>query len=77
LAGLKRETHRLVDAYQSGVIEFDDLKERRVRVAEECRRLEEGSNSLKQQRQGQVRQTALATTVEEFCRNISARSSEL
>jgi DNA topoisomerase VI subunit B len=39
--------------------------------AEECRRLEERLSSLEQQRQGQQRQAALATTVEEFCRNIS------
>jgi site-specific DNA recombinase len=72
MAGLKRESQRLIDAYQSGVIELNDLKERRERVAEECRRLEERLNSLEQQRQGQQRQAALATTVEEFCRNISA-----
>ena len=71
MAGLKRESQRLIDAYQSGVIELNDLKERRERVAEECRRLEERLNSLEQQRQGQQRQAALATTVEEFCRNIS------
>ena len=72
LARLERESKRLIDAYQSGIIELDDLKERRERVAEECRRLEERLSSLEQQRQGQQRQAALATTVEEFCRNISA-----
>jgi site-specific DNA recombinase len=72
LAKLERESKRLIDAYQSGIIELDDLKERRERVAEECRRLEERLSSLEQQRQGQQRQAALATTVEEFCRNISA-----
>src|SRR5262249_34899897 len=56
----------------TGIIELDDLKERRERVAEECRRLEERLSLLEQQRQGQQRQAALATTVEEFCRNISA-----
>src|SRR5262245_49033108 len=72
MAGLKRESQRLIDAYQSGVIELDDLKERRERVAEERRRLEERLNSLERQKQEQQRQAALATTVEEFCRNISA-----
>ncbi len=61
----------MIDAYQSGVIELDELKERRERIAEECRRVEERLSSLEQQRQGQQRQAALATTVEEFCRNIS------
>jgi len=72
MAGLEREGQRLIDAYQSGVIDLDDLKERRERIAEECRRLEERLNSLEQQKQGQQRQAALTTTVEEFCRNISA-----
>ncbi len=71
LVGLEREGQRLIDAYQSGVIELDDLKERRERVAEECQRLEERLSSLEQQKQGQQRQVALAATVEEFCRNIS------
>ncbi len=72
LVKLEREGQRLIDAYQSGVIELDELKERRERIAEECRRLEGRASSLEQQRQGQQRQAALATTVEEFCRNISA-----
>src|SRR4029450_4835872 len=55
----------------SGVIELGDLKERRERVAEEWRRLEDRSISLRQQKQEQQRQAALATPVEEFCRNIS------
>lgn len=65
MAGLKREGQRLIGAYQSGVIELDDLKERRERVAKECRRLEERLSSLEQQQQGQQRQAALATTAEE------------
>jgi site-specific DNA recombinase len=72
LVKLERESQRLIDAYQSGVIELGELKVRRERIAEECRRLEERLSSLEQQRQGQQRQAALATTVEEFCRNISA-----
>ncbi len=72
LVGLQRESQRLIDAYQSGIIELDDLKERRERVAEECRRLEERLTALEQQKQGQQRQAELARTVEEFCRNIGA-----
>src|SRR5262245_45011969 len=59
-------------AYQSGVIELSDLKERRERVSEECKRLEEKLIALKQQQQEQQRQAALATTIEEFCRNINS-----
>ena len=72
LVKLEREGQRLIDAYQSGVIELDELRERRERIAEEYRRLDERLSSLEQQRQGQERQAALATTVEEFCRNINA-----
>ena len=72
LSALRREDQRLIDAYQLDVIELDDLKERRERIAEECRRLEERLTSLTQQQQEQQRQAALATTVEEFCRNISS-----
>jgi chromosome segregation ATPase len=72
LAALRREGQRLIDAYQSGVIELSDLKERRERVSEECKRLEEKLIALKQQQQEQQRQAALATTIEEFCRNINS-----
>ena len=71
LSALQREGQRLIDAYQSGVIDLGDLKERRERITEECRRLDERLSSLRQQQQEQQRQAALATTVEEFCRNIS------
>ena len=53
LVKLERESQRLIDAYQSGVIELGELKVRRERIAEECRRLEERLSSLEQQRQGQ------------------------
>jgi len=71
LAGLERESQRLIDAYQSGVIELADLKQRRERIAEECRRLEERLSALEKQQQAQQRQAILATTVEDFCRTIS------
>lgn len=71
LASLQRENQRLIDAYQAGIIELHDLKERREWIAEECRRLEERWSALEQQQREQQRQAALATTAEEFCRNIS------
>lgn len=40
LSALKREDQRLIDAYQAGIIELADLKERRDRIAEENARLE-------------------------------------
>lgn len=70
LAALRREGQRLIDAYQSGVIELNDLKERRERVTEECQRLEARLLSLRQQQQEEQRQASLTATVEEFCHNI-------
>jgi site-specific DNA recombinase len=72
LSALRREDQRLIDAYQQGVIELDGLKQRRERLADECQRLEASVISLRHQQQEQQREAALATTVEEFCRNISA-----
>jgi site-specific DNA recombinase len=57
---------KLIDAYQSGVIELDELKESRERIAEECRRLEERLSSLEQQRQGQQRQAAWRRLLRSF-----------
>lgn len=48
------ESQRVIDAYQSGVIELGDLKERRARITEECRGLDERLISLKQQQQEQA-----------------------
>jgi predicted nuclease with TOPRIM domain len=75
LSALQREGQRLIDAYQSGVIEPADLKERRERITEECRRMDERLSSLRQQQQEQQRHAALATTVEEFCRGFSIPTS--
>jgi len=72
LSALRREDQRLIDAYQSGVLELGDLKERRARLTEEGQRLESRISDLKQQQHEQQRQATLTTTVEEFCRNISA-----
>jgi site-specific DNA recombinase len=63
LAAMRREDQRLIDAYQAGVIELDDLKERRERVTEECRRLEANVNSLRQRQQEQRK---LSATVHDF-----------
>lgn len=71
IVALEREGQRLLDAYQSEVIELAELKERRDRLVEECRRLAERETALKQQQIEQQRQATVATTVEEFCRTLS------
>ena len=72
LAALGQEERRLLDAYQAGLLELADLKERSLRIAEEETRLRQRFVMLKQQRQEQQRQATLGATVEEFCRNLSA-----
>jgi hypothetical protein len=72
LSALRREDQRLIDADQRGVIELEELKQRRERLTAECQRLAARVISLKQQQPEQLQEAALATTVEEFCRKISA-----
>ena len=71
LGALHREEQRLIDAYQSSVIELTDLKERRMRITEERSRLQTRLAVLKQQQHEQERQVSLRATLEEFCRNIN------
>lgn len=72
LSVLRCETQRLIDAYQTGVIELDELTERRARLTDECAHMEAQIDRLRQLEQEQQRQVDLSVTVEEFCRNIGA-----
>ena len=71
LAALKSEERRLLDAFQAGLMELPELKERNQRIAEEEARLRQRFVALKQQHQEQQRQATLGTTVEDFCRNLN------
>jgi site-specific DNA recombinase len=71
LSVLRSEIQRLIDAYQTGVIELDELAERRLQLADECARMEMQIGRLRQLEQEQQRQIDLSVTVEAFCRNIS------
>jgi site-specific DNA recombinase len=70
LSVLKGESQRLIDAYQTGVIELDELTERRARLADECASMELQIDRLRQFEQEQQRQIDLSVTVEASCRNI-------
>jgi site-specific DNA recombinase len=72
LSVLRCEAQRLIDAYQTGVIELDELTERRARLTDECAHMEAQIDRLRQLEQEQQRQVDLSVTVEEFCRNIGA-----
>src|SRR5262249_7093525 len=65
---LKCEIQRLIDAYQTGVIELDELTERRARLADECASMELQIDRIRQFEQEQQRQIDLSVTVEAFCR---------
>ena len=61
----------MIDAYQTSIIELDELAERRLQLADECARMEMQISRLRQLEQEQQRQIALSMTVEAFCRNIN------
>ena len=73
LKRLSREQTRLVDAYQVGVIELEELKERRAKITEQRKAL----RARYEQRARLRRQAAQAREVledlEAFCRRINAR----
>jgi hypothetical protein len=65
-----REITRLLDAYQSSVIELEDLKQRRDRISAERAKLAERLVTLRQQQCEREQPISLAATLEEFCRTI-------
>ncbi len=72
LTTLNREEQRLLDAYQAGVIELDDLKERRTRITEENNRLQTRLAVLRQQQHEQQSLSSMKDSLEEFCQNIES-----
>lgn len=72
---LAREAQRLLDAYQVGLLELEELKSRRQRqrLRQAEQRLDERAQVVRQQ-VGQAQQTAtLAETVTTFCARIQAQ----
>lgn len=69
---LNREEQRLIDAYQSGILELEILKERRARIAQELSRLATSQAAVCEQIEQQQQQQSLLTSLEEFTRTISA-----
>ena len=73
LKRLSKEDSRLVDAYQAGIIELEELKERRVKIAQRRKAL----TAQYAQRTRLLRQAAQAREVledlEAFCGRINAR----
>jgi len=75
-AALAREEQRLVDAYQVGAVELEELKERRQRLRESGQQAEQRMRIVEAQ-VAQARQAARVTeTVAAFCAHIKAQLVE-
>jgi site-specific DNA recombinase len=61
---------RLIDAYQVGVIDLDDLKQRRDRVADHGRALRERLGEIQRQRREREQEIRLLEGLEGFCASI-------
>ena len=70
LAALKREVERLIDAYQAGAIELNQLQERRKRSEEHGRLLQARLNELEQQRREREQEIRLLQSLEQFCASV-------
>jgi site-specific DNA recombinase len=70
LAALKREVERLIDAYQAGAIELNQLQERRKRSEEHGRLLQARRNELEQQRREREQEIRLLQSLEQFCASV-------
>ena len=72
-AALEREQQRLIDAYQVGAIELDELKDRRGRLREAGKQLGQREEALKAQLAQAKRAATLQEAVTEFCERIGTR----
>jgi site-specific DNA recombinase len=70
LAALKKEMERLIDAYQAGVIEINQLQERRKRTEEHGRLLQARLNELEQQRREREQEIRLLQSLKQFCASV-------
>ena len=70
LSALDREKKRLVDAYQTGVIELDELAERRQRLSEQGQLLRTRVEEIEQQRLDRSAELRLLEGVDAFCASI-------
>jgi site-specific DNA recombinase len=67
LATFDREMARLIDAYQAGVIELDELAERHQPIDEQGRMLRERVREIAQQRMDRATELRLLEGVDAFC----------
>ena len=70
---LFREERRLVDAYQVGIIELEELEERRVKIAQRRKAMKEHYEQQAQLRQQASQAREVLEDLKTFCRRINAR----
>jgi site-specific DNA recombinase len=73
---LAREEQRLIDAYQVGALELDELKERRQRVRQAAQQVEARMQQVTTQLAVAAQATRMAETVAAFCERLSAQLSD-
>lgn len=72
LAQIEKQDQRLLDAYQTEIIQLDELAARRQALEQQCLVLENRLSELEQLTQQQARQAALTSDITEFCDNINS-----
>lgn len=73
LRRLSREQTRLVDAYQAGAIELEELQERRARIAQRREALKTQYDQQAQLRRQAAQAREVLEDLKSFCRRIDAR----
>ncbi|HSH77208.1 MAG TPA: hypothetical protein VLA19_01600, partial [Herpetosiphonaceae bacterium] len=75
-ATLQREEQRLIDAYQVGAVELDELHQRRQRLREAGQQVRQREQVVAEQVAQAQRATTLAETVEAFCARLGAQLTD-
>ena len=70
---LSREESRLVEAYQVGIIELEELKERRAKITEQRKALRARYEQRARLRRQAAQAREVLENLEAFCRRINAR----
>ncbi len=73
LKRLSREQTRLMDAYQVGIIELEELEERRAQIAQRCKALRTQYEQQAQLRRQAAQARETLEDLKAFCRQINAR----
>jgi hypothetical protein len=76
LKRLSREQTRLVDAYQAGIIELEELQERRTKIAQRREALRAHYEQQAQLRRQAAQAREVLEDLKTFCRRINARLEE-